>query len=1121
MSVRPIDSDAPKRVDPDYSLWVLANAGAGKTHVLIDRIVRLLISGTPPERILCLTFTKAAAAEMATRLAGRLGDYALMDDDALRAKLAEIHIARAPGALLARTRTLFARALETPGGLKIQTIHAFCERLLGRFPIEAGIAPHFEVLDDRVKGELLRAAQDEVVTALDGAGRAYLERLAGECDADGFFRLVQDLMRFVPLDDGDPRAALWSIFSLAPGSDEDAVRAMAVTQFDEAAMRGCRDALKAGAPSDVETAEILSAYLSARDRAVALEAYALAFLKRDGGPRARLATKKVTDKHRDIEMILRREQERMSDVMRALANVRSAELAYAALVLGRQVVARYEAQKRARAALDFDDLIARAVALVEKGDAAEWVLYKLDGGLDHILVDEAQDTNLDQWRVVAALAREFFSGSGAREAARTLFVVGDDKQSIYSFQGADPNAFAQMMDAFKARVEGANRPWSDHIMKMSWRSTAPVLTLVNAVFAGTLHEWRRVDDGGLVEVWPTEKPEDNPPPDPWNLPVDYRSPHSPRARLARRIAREIRGWIDGRVLLPSQGRPIRPGDVMILVRRRNSFVDEVIRELKLQNIPVAGSDRLALTAHIAVMDLMALMRFVLLPGDDLNLASLLKSPLFGFDDDRLFALVHGRAGSVFDALREAGDGAARAVHAQLVSHIVRAQSLTPFLFLSHVLGPMGGRAALVSRLGDDANDPIDELVHLALAYEQQHPPALQGFVQWLDKGEAEVKRDMEHGHDQVRVMTVHGAKGLEANIVILPDTCTLPHERSRAAFFPLRAPGGDIVPVWSPRKSDAPGPLEAARAARGVEEEAEHRRLLYVAMTRARDRLYVCGYQGARELSPSSWHALVGAAMAELDGVTRHPLAEGGEILRLETPQRVARMQKSSDVKEPRVELPPFAGVVPATELSPLRWFAPSALKGDDEIEEPAVRSPLSAAPNDRVRFARGRLIHRLLEVLPGLAPDVRAAAARRFLAQPVHGLDSAAQDDIASAAMRIMNEAAFSELFGPASRAEVPVVGFLMTKSGAVPVHGIVDRLAVIRDRVLIVDYKTNRPPPRRADAVPRIYVRQMAAYREILRGIYPHHEVVCALLWTEGPHLMALSPSSMDDALAGVTAS
>jgi ATP-dependent helicase/nuclease subunit A len=619
-----------------------------------------------------------------------------------------------------------------------------------------------------------------------------------------------------------------------------------------------------------------------------------------------------------------------------------------------------------------------------------------------------------------------------------------------------------------------------------------------------------VGQAGRVELWPTEKPLPVEQPVPWNVPLDFVPPESPRARLARKIAETIRLWLDSKEMLPSQDRAIRPGDILILVRRRDVFVDEVIRALKARTIPVAGTDRLALTQHIAVMDLMALARFVLLPEDDLTLATVLKSPFFGLTDEDLFALAHGREGSLWRALAESQ----AAVHARLADLVALAQHETPFEFFARVLGALGGRTQLVARLGSDAEDPIDEFLRVALEFERLHPPALQSFLFWLEAGETEVKRDMDQGRDEVRVMTVHGAKGLEAPIVILPDTCAMPHRIQRPAFLPV---GG--IPVWSQRKGDDPAPLAAARDTQSRAAEAEHLRLLYVALTRARDRLYICGHETSRGRDAASWHALAEAAMQRIG--TPAGTAPGETILRLETPQEAPPDGRPAEHEAEALQGPRPAWLrTPAKPEPPARrTVSPSSL-GEDGVAAPPVLSPRQTGPDERTRFARGRLIHRLLQTLPGLDPAGRAEVAQRFLALPRHGLSIEDQAEIADRVLQVLDRPDFAPLFAPGSRAEVPVVGRVALTTGSVPVFGIIDRLAVSPAEVLIIDYKTNRPPPARLADVPAAYLRQMAAYGALLAQVYPGRAVRCALLWTETLTLTALPPADLTAALQSARA-
>jgi len=750
--------------------------------------------------------------------------------------------------------------------------------------------------------------------------------------------------------------------------------------------------------------------------------------------------------------------------------------------------------------------------------SAAWVLYKLDNGIDHILVDEAQDTNPLQWRVITQLADEFFSGAGARRGPRSIFAVGDEKQSIYRFQGADPAIFARMEEHFDEKLHGVGEELRTPVLHLTRRSTAPVLALVDAVFADPAlanglssrasplhHALFRKGQAGLVELWPTERPEPAEQPRPWNVPLDFTSPESPRARLAQRIAETIRRWLDETEILPSQKRAIRPGDIMILVRRRDAFVEEVIRALKRRRIPVAGTDRLALTKHIAVMDLMALARFVLLPEDDLTLATLLKSPFFGISEEELFTLAHNRAGTLWQALASGNPAA----HDRLASFMTLAERESPFGFFSQILGPEGGRAALVARLGSDAEDPIEEFLRVAAEFERLHPPALQSFLGWLEAGETEVKRDMDQGRDEVRVMTVHGAKGLESNIVILPDTCAMPHRTARPGVLTVAG-----VPIWSQRKGDDPAPLTAARQAQEDAAEAEHLRLLYVALTRARDRLYICGYENSKPRDPRSWHALAEAAMQTIGVAVLS--ASGATLYRLETPQKEKPDGKPADADLEALPdtLPGWIGARAKPEPPARRTVSPSSL-GDESLPAPPVLSPRQPGAEDKIRFARGRLIHRLLQSLPNFPETARAEAAQRFLALPRHGLAAEAQDEIRERVLAVLAQPDFAPLFAPGSRAEVPVVGQVPLRGGTVPVFGIIDRLAVTPAAVHVIDYKTNRPPPMRIEDVPAAYLRQMAAYGAVLAQVYPGRSLRASLLWTESLTLMALPAERLAAAL------
>ncbi len=658
----------------------------------------------------------------------------------------------------------------------------------------------------------------------------------------------------------------------------------------------------------------------------------------------------------------------------------------------------YERLKRSRAVLDYEDLITRlAIELLERPGVAPWVLFKLDGGLDHLLIDEAQDTNPEQWRVVQALtAREGSSPRRGRArpagAPCSPWATPSSRSSVSRAPIPAPSS-ASPRKHFAERAAQAQAGWRTVALETSFRSTDAVLQAIDAVFAQAAaadgvaldgaairHEPHRRKHAGRVELWPLVEPAPDEPPDGWSLPVVSEPAREPDQRLATVIAATIRRWLDERESLPARDRRIRPGDIMVLVRRRTPFIAALVRALRDRAVPVAGVDRMRLTEQLAVEDMIALANFLLLPEDDLTLATVLKGPLFGFDEDRLFALAHGRKGRLWHELLRRADehplyAQARVTLTELLS---RADFAPPYELFAEVLGTLGGRRRLLARLGPEAEDALDEFLEAALAFEADHPPSLQGFLHWLMAGEAEVKRDLDQGMGEVRVLTVHGAKGLEAPIVILPDTTSTPNQ-----VEPLQWVEGGL-PLWLIAGAQTTVPL-AARARGDAERrrDQEYRRLLYVAMTRAADRLYVCGWRTKQALSSGCWYELVRQGLAGATGVRTVPMdfsglagADGwaGEGLVLETPQRVAGVADSAPLERAELQevLPAWAQVRPPPEPIPPRPLAPSR----PLAVEPPVRSPLGE--DQGAAYQRGRLIHRLLQSLPELPRERRAPPARR-----------------------------------------------------------------------------------------------------------------------------------------------
>ncbi|MDX2307735.1 MAG: double-strand break repair helicase AddA [Hyphomicrobium sp.] len=1165
--------------DPAASVWVSANAGTGKTHVLTSRVLRLLLSGTPPASILCLTYTKAAASEMSARVFGSLAKWVTLPDAELDQRIREL-TARAPDDdERARARTLFTAAIETPGGFKVQTIHAFSERLLQRFPLEAGVTPGFAILDEATARDLKREAIDAVLskaasspssalgralqTAIAYAIETRFDEILGDAIAnrtwlDNAVRMPEERVGKRKLSGLDRVEHLFRAhFEIADDATVERTMATAADLLSPGDAERLALIFDQGSKKDAKHAAELRAIRDAKTADQRFEALSELLLDSKDAPRRKFATKAVLAIEPSIDDTLSRLSTRFDVLRKTLKALEVLAATMALHHLGDAVLQTYQTLKARRAALDFDDLIVKTRNLLLTGASTEWVLYKLDGGLDHILVDESQDTSPEQWQVVEALAAEFFAGEGSHANPQTIFAVGDEKQSIYSFQGAAPEMFAEMGQRFETLARQAGATWRRIGLDVSFRTVAPVLTAVDAVFRDTSrtpgltsgtdairHIAKRIGHAGRVELWPTEKADPGAETDAW-APLEERVGTEPEVRLANKIAGTIAQWLAHGEELASEGRKLRAGDIMILVRNRRPFAGPMVAALKSRNIAVAGADRLTLTAHIAVSDLISLGHFLTLPEDDLALAEVLKSPLFDLDDDDLLAFAPGRKGTLWKALLDASAVNPRLATAAstLKRWRKKADFAPPFEFWSNLLERDGMRQRLLARLGPEAADPIDEFLSFAIAFDDRAPPSLTSFLSALQSENPELKRDMDMSRDEVRVMTIHGAKGLEAPVVFLPDTCA-GRSQARNAGRPLLldpfVSGGAAIEgrpfVWPVKGAKVLDAIEEARAREAERDDEERNRLLYVAMTRARDRLIVTGYEGKKGRTSGCWYDKVADVLSKIPGSERPEGGPDAPTLILEALQSIdpepSRVGKSSTAAA--TTRPVWATTPAPREASLAVPLAPSRLapydtddEGDpkpmepprDALAEPAPPRPSSGTGGTSDRFLRGVLTHGLLEHLPELPVAKRNEAALAFVAARAGTLPKRVQTGIVREVITILNDPGFAPLFGPDSRAEVAIAAEIANPHGrAAPLRltGQIDRLAIVGQTVLIVDYKTNRLAPTALVDVAETYLLQLAAYRLALAAIYPGHTVRAALLWTEAPKLMEIPAIVLDDATA-----
>jgi ATP-dependent helicase/nuclease subunit A len=1083
--------------DPALSVWVTANAGSGKTHVLVERVVRLLLKGAEPASILCITYTKAAAAEMSARLFARLGAWTALDDQELLSELKQLGLESAGSENLVRARRLFTRALETPGGLKIQTIHAFCEKLLHLFPVEAGLAPGFRILDERREQELRTDAIQYVLRSAEAGADSVLQeafsKIVGYTNSNSFEKLIREflggakgLRNLLSLDLGPSGFSLALKNALGLDALQDSeILAQNIRDVDFSLYEHHAAILsKVKTHGRHDTSRLM--FEVARTQG-SISGFKKLFLTGDlSKPRDSLMAVGTAREHPSTSSFVDGEQQRVAPLLVAYDLHQRVEATTNLFVLARAVHQKIESHKRQLGLYDFDDLISRTAKLLTGSRAAQWVLYKLDAGLKHILVDEAQDTSPAQWQIIKALADEFFAGVGrAQDNDRTLFVVGDRKQSIFSFQGADAAAFAVARKNFEEQIKGSDKELKNVDLSISYRSTQEILDAVNKVFPTSSpaqlgfahddrpeepHQTNRLGMPGVVEIWPLFVPLEKEEEEPWIAPVDREPSSSPRRRLARDIATTIKSWIGKRVIA-ARDRVVEPSDILILLQSRGPLFSMLIAELRRAGVPVAGADRLKLLESLAVQDLLALLQWILLPQDDHALACILKSPLLPqpLSEDQLFNLAHGRAtASLWSRLKTKPDENA----ATLASWQEFALSAGPYSFFAKVLSQR--RLAMSARLGTEAEDATDALLDQAMTYEREYDQSLAGFLHWFTAQETSIKREMEKDTSEVRLMTVHGAKGLEANIVFLPDAASIPggsNSMPKLLRVPDDRPGAGL-PFWKLSGLTKSTAQEEWEGVEKIKVQAERNRLLYVAMTRACDELYVCGIKSEKKIPTGCWYETVTAALADLesfDGVRFGPEATFQEaVLKLELTKSVWPdwLYKSALAET-------------GARVHSLTSLVSRHSHGDKNYDPIAAR--------------RGIAIHALLQDLPDIAPEKRETFARRKATRM--GLDEVEVFKL----VHLLNDPDLAPFLGSESRAEAELRGSL---ADGRMVSGRVDRVTILPNEILLLDYKSDRSVLESL-TLEHPYTQQMALYAELLKNAYPERSVRAALLWTHSAKL------------------
>ena len=1112
-------ADQAKASDPAASVFVSANAGTGKTKLLTDRVLRLLLSGAPADAILCVTYTRAAAAEMRNRIFKRLADWAIIPAKALGEDLENMGIHTPSQDMRRRARSLFAEILDNDDGPRVETVHSFCQSILRRFPIEAGVAPHVQLADDDEQSRLKAMARANILYHPSPELAASVLLIAEAVSEGRADEIVNDFInRAVGLDSPDCLARIESHFRDDLGVvSADTERDMLMARLDliqVEKLRAVSVALQTSKSKiQIDRGAKMAVWLAQTGEGrIEKLSFLVDALFSAGKPRKQLSNADIRKTSPQIDAI----QKQAIETIKPLLPDRAAQICrdrtMALYRFGMAFNQEYSRLKIQRGLLDYNDLITHTNNLLAASEAAQWVAWKLDNGIQHLLIDEAQDTSPAQWKLLRRLVDEFFDGEGASphrastatSLPRTIFAVGDFKQSIYSFQGADPLVMNKNRSELSGRAKAIQADFRDVPLSVSFRSASPILDLVNKTIPDlggiddfTTHEMARSGAGGFVELWPVVKGNDD---------------FGAEMLAATQLARRVKSWI-GKRHLPS-GDLVGAGDILILLRKRGRFFELLLSALQIANVQVAGADRMQLAEQIEIQDLLALGDVMHLADDDLQLAAVLKSPLFGMSEDQLYDLAYNRGkASLMSRLmaHRGADGALGKMADQLARWQSRAEYESVFGFFSFVLVD-GGRQKFRDRLGRAVDESLDHFLNLAQNFALGGGVSLLEFLTAIRSSGGEVKRDMDaSGTDEVRIMTIHGAKGLEAPIVILPDMLA-----SRGKSEPVLPAADGSVHYWLPPSDLArPAFVDEARQAATTLRTEEDNRLLYVAMTRARDGLVIGGWEkpnGVRRLDGSDYALLSAAIKATKTAIEN----EDGTVSI--TAEQTAKID---DKREKEPKLPPKKPVDDAADWlfrpAPMddksgRPIRPSQPGLDHDPQSLAAGVAKQNAQSRQIGLAYGKLAHRLLEQLP--ATD---AAVRRDRAVQIAGQSRDVPDAMAASLidklLTLIDLPAFAPLFSKDALVEVPINGRL----NGIGIAGQIDRLFIDDKRIILADFKTGQP---RENAIPRSYLHQMALYDGLLQKIYPGRDIECWLVWVDTLDYQPIGRDAREQALADIFA-
>ncbi len=1203
--------------NPYQHAWVSANAGTGKTKVLSDRYLALLLAGNKPEQILCLTYTNAGAGEMANRITSQLSRWAYIPESDLIDEITTLekpyikHIQPSQQTQtnqyqltrdkIAKARQLFTDVLDCPEGLKIQTIHAFCQSILARFPLEAQISPALKLIEDHQVTNIVANAtniflQKHLENPRIHKALSILIDETAPSNISLLFDAIQNEINEQNFTQIDDLIKQWL------GSDQALEPITLTKQIVTERLLDDQDLyaiIEHKIGRDKNSYPPLQSWLAynAQDRLKHFELYQNYFLTKKATIITAFENKrrKAHDQNDITELDLatrcQKEANRILDLLHRIDNIRLAQNTRAMFDIFKVLAPIFDHEKKRQGVVTYNDLINLTASLFSSSDTKDWVLYKLDHNIRHILIDEAQDTNPKQWKIIAELCALFFTSDDSFYVAsqeqskpksqrnanhifgkqlqwlpRTLFAVGDIKQSIYRFQGARPIYFEEHRKRFSTLSKQSNVGFENVPMQTSFRSGNAQLQLIDQVFANDevplseqkitpKHQSYQNTRHGHVELWPVLRPQTN-------LSSDQTVQSLPAPSclqlLCTQIADTIKSMI-GTCWVSSKQRYAREGDFMILVAKRRPLMDPLTRALRKAGIAVSPGDKTNLLDEPAIIDIMSLLRFLSLPQDDLSLAEALRSPFIGANEQDIMDLVadkftHNRQ-SIWETLlhqhtthlnpaiiwlKKLLSATDQIALYDLIRMCLDLACPGPFLDQKNSSASdipiITGRCALAQRLGNDINHQLESFSEFVSQYEIEQPSSLGAFIEYAQERASSLqKKQAKTNQNHVHIVTVHSAKGLEAPIILLPENIRSDNPKSDA-ISNIENENGLQITINKPAKWIG-NCIDDFIAFGKQQEEYEKNRLLYVALTRSEDRLIIMAADNKSETNKKpyqgppkhTWYTKISNGLhrlANTNGFQRQELVQNnpnftwyGPKLIYETGYSQLQSSKPTPTSAPDpIELPAWVHTTLPLERETSAIITPSKI-----ATSPNKHAKAFAKPANKLALLRGRFIHLLLEKLPNYQATSHLSIALR-IAKQFYGLPQPTIDEAIDTCMTILNDPVFADIFTNKSRGELGFASTLnantlahimpkadlhdlqsnKSKNGNTLIIGRIDRLVITNTHVLIVEYKSNVSIPKKPEAISNHILAQLSAYYHAAEQIYPNKPIQVAILWTHAPSLM-----------------